>query len=189
MKRLESEELRARPLRRAASALLAGALLVLTGCAGAPEGVEPVTHFDAERYLGRWYEVARLDNRFERGLDNVTATYSSREDGGVRVVNQGINLESGEKSEAIGKAYFRGPRTVGALKVSFFGPFYGGYNVFALDPDYQWAMVAGPDRSYLWILSRTPSLPEGIREKLVARAAELGFPVKELYWTRQSAGA
>ena len=168
-------------IRRHPTALLAAAAMLAAGCTGAPEGVEPVSGFELDRYLGTWYEIARLDHRFERGLSNVTADYSLRDDGGVRVINRGYNAEDGEWNEAEGKAYFTGDADVGQLKVSFFGPFYGGYNVIELDKDgYQHSMVAGPDRSYLWILSRSPDLDDAVLERLLARAGELGFPLGEL---------
>jgi apolipoprotein D and lipocalin family protein len=150
-------------------------------CTGAPEGVDTVTGFDLDRYLGTWYEIARLDHSFERGLSSVTATYTLGEDGGVKVVNRGYNVEKQEWDEAEGKAYFIGDEDVGQLKVSFFGPFYGGYNVIELDKEgYQYSMVAGPDRSYLWILARSPDLDDAVLERLLAKAGELGFPLDEL---------
>jgi apolipoprotein D and lipocalin family protein len=168
-------------IRRRATELLATAAVFTAACTGAPEGVEPVTGFELDRYLGTWYEIARLDHSFERGLSNVTADYSLRDDGGVRVINRGYKAEDGEWDEAEGKAYFVGDEDVGQLKVSFFGPFYGGYNVFELDKDgYQYSMVAGPDRSYLWILSRTSDLDDAVLERLLAKAGELGFPLGEL---------
>ena len=155
--------------------------IMLSACTGAPEGVEGVSGFDLNRYLGTWYEIARLDHGFERGLSNVTATYSLREDGGVKVVNRGYNAEKEEWDEAEGKAYFLGDEDVGQLKVSFFGPFYGGYNIVELDKEgYQYSLVVGPDRSYLWILARTPDLDDAILDRLVAKARELGFPTDEL---------
>jgi apolipoprotein D and lipocalin family protein len=161
--------------------LAAVLVLLLSACSGVPEGVEVVGDFELSRYLGTWYEIARLDHRFERGLSRVTATYSSREDGGVRVVNRGFDAESGEWDEAVGKAYFVSTPDVGQLEVSFFGPFYGGYNVIELDREhYRCAMVAGPSRSYLWILARSPQLEREIVQRLVERAAELGFPTREL---------
>ena len=168
-------------IRRRATALIAAVAISGAACTGAPEGVEPVTGFELDRYLGTWYEIARLDHSFERGLSNVTAGYSLRDDGGVRVINRGYNAEDAEWDEAVGKAYFVGDEDVGQLKVSFFGPFYGGYNVIELDQDgYQYSMVAGPDRSYLWILSRTPDLDDAVLERLLAKAGELGFPLGEL---------
>jgi apolipoprotein D and lipocalin family protein len=112
----------------------------------------------------------------------VTATYSRREDGGIEVVNRGYDASSGEWEEAVGKAYFVVEPDVARLKVSFFGPFYGAYNVVRLDDAYGWSMVVGPDRSYLWILARQPTLDPATRERLVRTAAELGFPVDELIW-------
>jgi apolipoprotein D and lipocalin family protein len=104
-----------------------------------------------------------------------------RDDGGVRVVNRGFDAARCEWKEAVGKAYFTGDSNVGQLKVSFFGPFYGGYNVIELDKaGYQYSMVAGPDRSYLWILSRSPDLDDAVLERLLAKAGDLGFPLGEL---------
>ncbi|WP_416137886.1 lipocalin family protein [Halomonas sp. HK25] len=161
-------------------ALLGATALLLAGCTGIPKGTEPVTGFALDRYLGQWYEIARLDHSFERGLDCVTADYSLRDDGGVRVLNRGVKLAEGEANEAEGRAYFIGDEDVGRLKVSFFGPFYGGYNVLALDDDYQWSLVAGPDRDYLWILARSPILPDDTYRDLVERAERMAFPVEEL---------
>jgi len=158
------------------------ALLALAGCGQAPDGVEPVTGFDAARYLGTWYEVARLDHSFERGLSHVTATYAARDDGGIDVLNRGYEAGKGEWSEARGRARFVGPRDVGALEVSFFGPFYGGYNVIDLDPAYSIALVAGPNRSYLWILSRQPDPAREDVERVVARARALGFDTDALIY-------
>lgn len=154
---------------------------VFGGCTGIPDNVTPVEGFELPRYLGTWYEVARLDHSFERGLSKVTATYSMREDGGVRVVNRGFNAEKGEWKEAVGKAYFIDREDVGRLKVSFFGPFYGGYNIMELDTaGYQYALICGPDTSYLWILARKPVLDEAIYDRLVAHAARKGFDTKAL---------
>ncbi|MCL5425961.1 MAG: lipocalin family protein [Gammaproteobacteria bacterium] len=155
-------------------------MALLTGCTGIPEGTQPVTGFELDRYLGQWYEIARLDHSFERGLDCVTADYSLRDDDGVRVINRGYNLEEQEWDEAEGRAYFIDDENVGRLKVSFFGPFYGGYNVLKLDDDYQWALVAGPNRDYLWLLSRSPEMDSATESRLRERAAELNFPIDEL---------
>lgn len=156
------------------------ATISLVGCTGIPSGTEPVTGFELDRYLGQWYEIARLDHSFERGLNCVTATYSLRDDDGVRVINRGYNIEEQAWDEAEGRAYFIEDETVGRLKVSFFGPFFGGYNILALDDDYQWALVAGPNRDYLWILSRTPQMAPDTEARLRERAAELNFPTDEL---------
>lgn len=172
-----------RPCRALAFCL---SLLTLAGCTGVPEGLEVVDGFDLDRYLGTWYEIARLDHRFERGLTNVTASYSMRDDGGVRVVNRGYDAADGVWDEAEGKAYFVGAPDIGRLKVSFFGPFYGGYNVIELDKDsYSYSMVAGPDRSYLWILAREPEPDPAIVSMLVEKARASGFPVDELIFVDQ----
>lgn len=170
-----------RPLRLLAAAFCAA---LCAGCSlGAPEGAAPVTGFELERYLGVWHEVARLDHRFERGLTQVTAEYSMRPDGGVKVLNRGFNKAKGEWKEAEGRAYFTGDKGTGQLKVSFFGPFFGGYNIIDLDKEgYRYALVCGPARSYLWILARTPELPEADLKRLLGRAAELGFDTGALIY-------
>jgi apolipoprotein D and lipocalin family protein len=158
-----------------------GLMLVLTGCVGIPEGVRPVENFRLEQYLGRWYEIVRLDHSFERGLSRVTADYSLREDGGVRVVNRGFDAANRIWKEAEGKAFFVREPDIGYLKVSFFGPFYGAYVIVDLDHEhYRYALVCGPDRSYLWILARTPELDRKVQEHLVAKAADLGFATEKL---------
>lgn len=155
--------------------------LFLFGCMRVPEGVEPVSGFSLERYLGEWYEIARLDHRFERGLTDVRAEYSLRPDGSIRVLNRGFDPEKGEWREAEGRATPVGDPGEGRLAVSFFGPFRSAYNIIALDHDaYGYAMVCGPNFNYLWILSRGPSLPPETFDDLVAKAERLGFPVDEL---------
>jgi len=157
--------------------------VLAAGCTGLPAGFEPVRGFELERYLGTWYEIARLDHPFERGLERITATYERRDDGGVRVLNRGFDVEAGDWRDAEGKAYFIGSPDVGRLKVSFFGPFYGSYNIMALDQEgYRWVMICGPDTDYLWILSREPVLPEGVLERLLALASERGFDTDKLIY-------
>jgi apolipoprotein D and lipocalin family protein len=146
--------------------------------------VKPVSDFNASRYLGKWYEIARLENRFEKGMEQVTATYGLRSDGGITVLNRGYDPIKNRWKESEGKAYFTGAPTTAALKVSFFGPFYGGYNVIKLDKDYQHALVSGPNRDYLWILSRSTTLPETVKQDFLATARELGFPVQQLVWVK-----
>ncbi len=160
-------------------------LLLLTalvsGCTGTPQGVEPVRPFDVQRYKGEWFEIMRLDHSFERGLTNVTATYTLRDDGSVGVLNKGFDRKSCRWKEAEGRAVFQGDRDTASLSVTFFWPFAGGYHVFALDQqDYGWALISGPSRSYLWILARQPDLSADIRNRLVDRARGLGFPVDDL---------
>lgn len=158
--------------------------LLLGGCVDIPEKVKPVSGFELERYLGNWYEIARLDHSFERGLERVTASYSMREDGGVKVVNRGYDPESEQWDEAEGKAYFAGSQDTGFLKVSFFGPFYGSYIV--MDTDYEtYTMISGPDHSYLWILSRTPELEKNRLKTLIQKAEQAGFETKSLIFVDQ----
>ena len=155
-------------------------VLILPGCLGIPKGVSPVSNFDIHRYLGTWYEIVRLNHSFEKGLHNVSAQYSFREDGGVRVINRGYNPESEKWKQAEGKAYFVGDKAIGKLKVSFFGPFYGAYNIIDLDHEnYSYAMVCGPDMSYFWILSRQPDMPPALKEELIRKAEKFGFNSKE----------
>jgi apolipoprotein D and lipocalin family protein len=158
--------------------------LLLTACTGLADGLEPVTDFQLNRYLGTWYEVARLDHRFERGLSRVSATYSQRDDGGVRVINRGQDA-AGNWHQAEGKAYFVGEPTDARLKVSFFGPFYGGYNVLDLDPAYQLALVSSHNHDYLWILARQPQPDPAAIAALVAKAKRLGFATEHLIWPQQ----
>jgi apolipoprotein D and lipocalin family protein len=150
--------------------------LLVMGCTGAPAGVKPVDHFELGRYLGRWYEIARLDHSFERGMSRVTAEYSTRPDGGVRVLNRGYSAKEKAWKEKEGRAYFVNAPDQGYLKVSFFGPFYGSYIIFDLDHEnYQYSVVCGPDRSYLWILARTPTMDPALRDSLLRKAESLGF--------------
>lgn len=163
-------------------------MLVATGCTGIPDNVSAVTGFDVNRYLGTWYEIARLDHSFERGLEQVTAEYSVREDGGIKVINQGYDSEKERWETAEGKAYFVASSDVGRLKVSFFGPFYGGYNIIELDKEfYRYALVCGPDKSYLWVLARQPVLDEPTLEKLLAKASMLGFDADKLIFVKHGA--
>lgn len=166
---------------------LCALLLALAGCSTTlPEGITAVTPFDVQRYAGRWFEIARLDHSFERGLDNVSAHYAVQPNGTVQVINRGFNREKNAWKEAEGLAKFTGDPRTASLKVSFFGPFYGGYHVVALDPAYRWAMVVGADRSYVWILARDKQLPADIRAQLLAKAAQWGLAVDKLVWVDQS---
>ncbi|MEE9911768.1 MAG: lipocalin family protein [Deltaproteobacteria bacterium] len=156
-------------------------IVFILGCTGIPENVQPVDHFKLEQYLGTWYEIARLDHSFERGLTHVTAEYRLREDGGVRVLNRGYSVREKSWKEAEGRAYFAGGSDWGHLKVSFFGPFYGSYIIFGLDREhYQYSLVCGPDKSYLWILARGPVINDDTKNMLVAKAAAAGFDTRQL---------
>ena len=161
--------------------------LLLTGCKNyeKPEKVTPIENFQLSKYLGTWYEIARLEHSFEKGMEAITATYSMREDGGVKVFNKGFKTIEGEWSEAEGKAYFVEDSDTGFLKVSFFGPFYGSYIV--MDTDYEtYTMISGPDLSYFWILSRKPTLDEKVLNRLIAKAKHAGFDTSVLIYPDQS---
>lgn len=166
--------------------LIALFIVFLANCTGIPEGLKAVEDFNINRYTGTWYEIARLDNRFEKGLEKISATYQLRDDGGVDVINKGWKEQTGEWNQVEGKAYFIDKPTIGRLKVSFFGPFYGGYNIIDLDKkDYSYALVTGPDKSYLWILSKTKHLPEETQATLINKAKALGFKTDDLIFVKQ----
>ena len=160
--------------------------LLISSCLSVPNGVAPIQNFELDRYLGRWYEVARLDHSFERGLEAVTANYSLREDGGIRVINSGRDINSGELQQAEGRAYFVDKSNIGHLKVSFFGPFYGSYVIFELDQiDYQYAFVAGNSTDYLWLLARTPAVSEAVLSNFKQKASKYGFNTDDLIFVQQ----
>ena len=155
--------------------------MFLSGCIGVPDNVKPVNNFQANSYMGKWYEIARLDHSFERGLSQVTANYSPRDDGGVKVINKGYSVKDKAWKKAEGKAYFVGRPDQGYLKVSFFGPFYGSYIIFELDhAGYTNSRVSVPNKSYLWILSRTPIIDDALKDILIAKAAALNFDTRKL---------
>lgn len=172
--------LKSLPLLRYISFAFVVVVLSLSGCTNIPAGIQPVTDFAKERYLGTWYEIARLDHPFERGLQQISATYTARDDGGVSVLNKGFNVAEQIWTEAQGKAYFVDKETTGHLKVSFFGPFYASYVIAVLDEDYQYALVTGPDTDYLWILARTPQLDPLITERLLEYAKATGFATDKM---------
>ncbi|MCF7363986.1 lipocalin [Vibrio diazotrophicus] len=160
--------------------------LILGGCLGMPQTVKPVTDFELQNYLGKWYEIARLDHSFEEGLSQVTAEYSLRDDGGVSVLNRGYSAIDDEWKEAEGKAYFVNSESEGYLKVSFFGPFYGSYVVFALERDnYDYAFISGPNTDYLWLLARTPTVEPEVMTSFVQMAKERGFDTDKLIFVEQ----
>ena len=171
--------------RRLARFLFCVGFSMLAGCASTsapPSGLQAVSPFDLTRYQGQWYELGRLDKYFERRLTNVTPNNNAHADGTVRVVNRGFDPSAGQWREAVGKALFTGPASTASLKVSFFGPFYGGYHVVALDADYRWALVVGSDRSYCWILARDKQLHPAQRDDITARAKAMGIDTSALIW-------
>jgi apolipoprotein D and lipocalin family protein len=167
--------------------LLCLLIFLQTACTGLPNNITPVSDFNLQSYLGTWYEIARLDHSFERGLSQVTAIYSIKPDGGVSVLNKGYNENKNKWNTAEGKAYFVGDETTGHLKVSFFGPFYSSYVVFNLDKEnYQYAYVAGFNNDYLWLLARTPEVSDEIKNNFIQTAKSYGFNVNEIIFVAQS---
>lgn len=159
---------------------IAGALTLGACTVTVPDGVTPVSGFDVDRYLGTWYEIARLDHSFERGLSNVTATYSVNEDGSIRVGNEGFDTRTCRFDEREGRATFVGEPTTASLAVSFFGPFAGGYHVIELAPDYSYAVVSGGTKDFFWILARSPNMSPTLLNRLIADATANGYPTGEL---------
>ena len=153
-------------------------------CKTIPDHVTTVQSFDKSRYLGTWYEIARFDFKFERNLNNTTANYSLNANGSIKVVNRGYNTVTNEWKEAIGKAKFVHHDSIAMLKVSFFGPFYAGYNVIALDSAYKYALVCGSNVDYLWILSREKTIPQDIKTQYLDLASRLGFKTEKLLWIK-----
>ena len=160
--------------------------ITMFSCVSIPKNATAVKPFDKSKYLGKWYEIARFDYRFERNLNNVTATYSLRDDGSIKVDNRGYDTKKDKWKESVGKAKFVKDPNEARLKVSFFGPFYAGYNVIAIDKDYRYALVAGRNLDYLWILSREKTIPDNIKEQYVAKAKQLGYKTEKLIWVEHS---
>lgn len=176
-------------MSRSIRGMMVLALVCLAGCVDIPEGIHAVEHVDMRRYLGTWYEIARLENHFEKGLEQVSASYSLNEDGSIRVLNRGYEPESNAWHDAEGEAYPVEGAQKGRLKVTFFWPFYGAYNIIFLDDkDYQYSVVAGPDRSWLWILSRTPTMDGNLLRTLLEKTKALGFDTDSLVYPRQNPG-
>lgn len=170
--------------------ILAGIGLIagFAACSGSDKmssKVPVVQNFDADKYLGQWYEVARFDFKHEKDLKNVTANYSKREDGKIKVVNKGFNTVKNKWEEAQGKAKFIGSEKSAALKVSFFGPFYSEYNIVMMDPDYRTALVFGESTDYIWMLSRTKTISESTKQKYLNFAKKQGYNLNRLVWTQQ----
>ena len=168
---------------------LKGYILFLAGlfsCRTIPEGARPLSPFSKEKYLGKWYEIARLDFRFERNLNNTTAEYTLRPDGNIQVLNRGYNYLKKRWQQVTGIDKTAGKANEGKLKVSFFGPFYAPYNVIALDPHYRYALVAGKNLHFLWFLSREKSMPQAVKDEYLKLAADIGYPVQELVWVEHT---
>lgn len=161
---------------------LVGSALLAQSCKTIPPGVVAVQDFEVEKYLGRWYEIARFDFKFERNMNNVTANYSLKSNGTIRVENRGFDTVKSKWKESIGVAKFADAEDVGMLKVSFFRPFYSGYNVVKIDPEYKYALVIGESKKYMWILSRTPDMPQDLLQSYVEYAKSLGLAVENLVY-------
>lgn len=161
--------------------------LILNSCSvGIPKGATAISNFNSEKYLGKWYEIARFDYRFERDMDNVTANYSMNPDGTIKVQNRGYNYVKKEWKESIGEARFVNDKSEARLKVSFFKPIWAGYNVIDIDDQYQYALVVGNSTKYIWILSRTKDIPNSIRERFLEKAKKIGYNTDELIWVRHN---
>lgn len=162
------------------------AFALLKSCRTIPKHVTAVKPFSVQKYLGTWYEIARFDFRFEKGLNNTTANYSLNKDGTIKVINRGFDYKRNKWKQSIGKAKFVSSSNEGKLKVSFFRPFYAGYNVIALDEDYRYALVCGKNLDYLWMLSREKTIPEKIKDNYLQIAKNYGFDVSKLVWVEHN---
>lgn len=162
------------------NALLFLLLCMVCGCTKLTVDNSVIDSLDVNRYLGEWYEIARYDHRFERGMENTRAIYSMRDDGMIDVINTGV--KDGERKESKGKAKLTD--TPALLRVSFFGPFYSDYRVMVLDADYQYALIGSGSDDYLWILSRKPSLPDTVKQQVIMEAQRRGYDTSKLIWVR-----
>lgn len=163
-------------------------LFILKSCSvGIPEKAIAIKNFDSQKYLGKWYEIARFDFKFEKNLNQVTATYSKNPDGSIKVNNQGYDYVKKEWKQSIGEAKFVNGGNEARLKVSFFKPFWAGYNVIDLAGDYQYALIAGKNLDYLWILSREKTIPNSVKTRFLAKAKSIGYDTSQLIWVEQSA--
>jgi apolipoprotein D and lipocalin family protein len=174
--------------RRVAMHALKPVILIISGiliavpflASESTKSIPVVEDFDLNRYLGTWYEIARLPHRFEKDLINVTATYSLRSDGKIQVLNRGFKSAKNKWSEAKGKAWVPDRNVPARLRVSFFWPFAADYRVIKLDPDYQWAVVTSNSKDYLWILSRTPKMDDAVYGTLIQFIRENGFDLEKI---------
>ena len=169
-------------MKKLTKAILVLSLALATGCVSGPKvDNAPVAALDLNRYLGEWYEIARFDHSFERGVEQAKANYSLKDDGTIKVVNSGI--KNGKPKTAVGKG--KTTDTPGLLRVSFFGPFYADYRVMLIDKDYSHALVGSGSADYLWILSRTSGLSETAKSELLSEAKRRGYDTGRLIWVEQ----
>ena len=161
--------------------MLAALAAAVAGCVSGPKvDNAPVVALDLNRYLGEWYEIARFDHSFERGIERAKAVYTLNEDGTIKVVNSGI--KDGKPKKAVGKG--KRTNTPALLRVSFFGPFYADYRVMMIDADYTYALVGSGGADYLWILSRTPTLADDAKSALLVEARRRGYDTRKLIWVK-----
>jgi apolipoprotein D and lipocalin family protein len=165
--------------------LIATFLSVVGGGCSPKKNLSTVDTVELSRYTGKWYEIARLPNSFEKNLTCVTANYALKENGGIKVTNKGFNTEKQEWEEANGHAKVPDPKNPGELRVSFFRPFYGDYYIIELDPNYEHVLVGSPSRKYLWILARNKSIKEELYAHYLKTAKQLGFDTHNIHRTSQ----
>lgn len=163
--------------------LTLGAILAYKLRRTIPKGVEAIKPFKIEKFLGKWYEIARLNFLFERNLNYASAEYSLNKDGSIKVINRGYNYKKQQEEEVEGKAVFVDNKNEGKLKVSFWGPFYSGYNVVSIDNKYKYALIVGRNRNYLWMLSKEKEIPKKVIQRYLQLAESLGFDTSKLVWT------
>lgn len=160
--------------------LVTSAAYLMFGKLGIPEGMNAVTPFDIKRFEGTWYEIARLDHGFEKNMTHVSYTYTLTEGDDFKVENKAFDTKQGQWHSSAGKGGLVESPNIGRLKISYFGPFYGSFNIIAMDPNYGWAMVTGPNARYFWILSRNKTLDNKIMQDLVRKAVSMGFKLEKL---------
>ena len=154
------------------------------GCGAKNPYLHTVKKVDIKKYQGTWYEIARFEHFFEKGCKNVTASYELKDNGKIKVTNRCTNIDDNEKKEAVGEAYAV-DNTNSKLKVSFFKPFYGDYWIIDLDEDYNYALVGSPNREYLWILSRTKTISQEVKNSILKKLPEHKFDKSKFIWTIQ----
>lgn len=159
-------------------------IVVLSSCSTSIE-TNVVKDFKANKYLGKWYEIARFDNRFEKGLDNVSATYTKIKQNKIRVINRGYNKEKKNWKEAKGIALLNKNPEIGKLRVSFFWPFFGDYNILYIDEEYEHAIVGSKSKDYLWLLSRHYTINEEQKDMLTTKIENLGYDINNLIYISQ----
>ena len=162
-----------------------GILIFLSGCATKPLNINPIQNFDVNKYMGRWYEIARIDSFLKDGMDYVYSDYHLDKDGTISVLSSGLKAGDSTREYVEGEADLAKGRKTGFLEISFIRPFYSDYIVFKVDGDYQYSYVGGSDKNHIWLFSKTPTVPEDIREDFLARANSLGYDVTKLVWVQQ----